>query len=197
MMESAMNVIAAVVVGTAAQAAPATGAAQTGEVKMTLSEVPAPVREGIKKELGGDASGETRVKRRLGKDGAPEYHVDRQASDTKIHYDFSEAGALVRRRDELSGAAVPKVIADVVSRELGVLPVREIARLAQGSTVSYEVEAGTDDHEVDLLMTPEGGLLRRNEKWRTPKMPPAGAAKPVPAASTRAKTAPTSTPKKP
>lgn len=132
---------------------------------VTWEQFPTPVRETIKRELNGIMPAPDKLMAKVNKKGEVEYGATAEINNKEIHVRVVGNGKLVgkREKEDIDAAKLPKPVTASVKRELGMAKVLTASKTVNNGKISYTVTGETNDRSVEVVVSEDGGFLRKEE----------------------------------
>lgn len=165
------------------------GPARSATIPVVPSEVPVEALHAIEKFLPAPPTEPPIIDRTDAGDQA-QYRVRFQTGDDWDVVTVAATGALVERRREkdiqivqrgqtlqTSGTALPDAVRATILRELRGLKIESVRHVTvetgAGRTVRYDVDGDDDYHPIDMIVAPDGTLVRKGVVLRLHRIPKA------------------------
>jgi hypothetical protein len=149
----------------------------------TWDQLPATVREVLKRELGTTAAPD-KLSAKTDKDGRLEYRASAVVGSKQIEVRVTDSGTVTRKREkeELGAAGLPNPIAAAARRELGKAQIVKAEKRNKDGEVTFTIAAETKDRAIELRLKGDGSFVDKREEQkkpddRTPAVTTAGAVK--------------------
>ncbi|HIA65926.1 TPA: hypothetical protein EYN98_07660 [Candidatus Poribacteria bacterium] len=127
--------------------------------EVSLTEIPAVVRDTIVREIGQALIDNIDLDK---DDDEIVYKVDAEGDGIDIELKVAGDGTLQKKKveEEISLSKLPQVVHDTVTREIRNLWIEEVrCKTRLGGRISYEIEASGEGKEIDLEVAADGWLL--------------------------------------
>ncbi|MEY4692673.1 MAG: hypothetical protein RIT19_2998 [Verrucomicrobiota bacterium] len=131
------------------------------------SGIPDAVLEGFRRQLGEVVIEGAHMKQ---SGGRLFYSMESKTAEGRhMELSLDQTGQVVRSRVEMDLAALPEALQGTVQQSLGDIPAPRVALVFEDGKTVYRVQAKAPDHAVEMVLSPEGQVLRSETMFRQKK----------------------------
>ena len=131
------------------------------------SGIPPAVMDGFRRQLGDIPIEGAHVKQ---SEGRFYFSLESKTAEGRhMELSLDQTGQVVRSRVEMDLAALPEALQGTVQQSLGDIPAPRVALVFEDGKTVYRVQAKAPDHAVEMVLSPEGQVLRSETMFRQKK----------------------------
>ena len=131
------------------------------------SGIPQAVLDGFRRQLGDTPIEGAHVKQ---SEGRFFFSLESKTAEGRhMELSLDQSGQVVRSHVEMDLAALPEALQGTVLQSLGDIPARRVAAVFEDGKTVYRVQAKASDHAVEMVLSPEGQVLRSETRFRDKK----------------------------
>jgi len=127
--------------------------------KLTEDQIPAAVVSAFKAKYPAAA------KIKWEKENDSEFEAEFMLNKAEMSANFDATGKWIETETEIETANLPTAIQDVVSKDFAGYKIKEASKVENAnSTTTYEVEVKKDKEKIELLLSADGQILKKEIK---------------------------------
>ena len=119
------------------------------------TSVPAEVVSGVKSAYAQERKIELDFNNRT-----KQYEAEFRINGFDVEVKLTSDGKIVRVKEEIDPALTPEIVRTAALKDYPQGRIKEVKKITEGQTVSYDIEVVTDTEDYDLLISADGKVLR-------------------------------------
>ena len=131
------------------------------EKRMSLKDLPAPVRDAAQKATAGGTLQHVEFER---EDGRDVYSVHAKVAGKNVELEFAADGTLVAQEEDITYAEVPEAARRAAEKYFGGSAGLEASKEVADGVTTYEVEGKQKGSEVSLKLDASGAILEEERE---------------------------------